>query len=60
MWTNAASLDLHRQKQAYFQHGSYPGSRYHDVETTGYCADDVDGLWMPSHESNQRSNYNYH
>lgn len=28
------------------------------VETIGACANDVDGLWTPIHESNQRTNYN--
>ena len=36
-----------------------PHRRGPTVETIRKCANDVDRLWMPIHESNQRTNYNY-
>ena len=55
------SLDPTAEKRAYFRaHYRIQEFDTADVETIWVCANDVDRLWTPSHESNQRSNYNYH
>jgi phosphoglycerate dehydrogenase-like enzyme len=57
LWTAPAQPDAERTKPAHF-----PGvlTTPHlcglTVETIRKCANDVDRLWMPIHESNQRTN----
>ena len=48
------------EKSAYSKALLSPGIDTHRVERLGECANRVDRLWTPSHESNQRSHYNHH
>jgi hypothetical protein len=60
MWTAPAQPDAERIKPARFPGIlTMPRPCGATVETVRQCANDVDRLWMPIHESNQRTNYNY-